>query len=408
MPLSRFYPFLTARSLMTLADVMYIMILTTFVYQQTSSATYAAMLPVLRMVASMSSGFTSPVLVDRVRFTRLLSVLPVSKLVVLLIFTALFDPISQYIGLLFLFVVLISIVDGWTNPILSTVTPRLVENDELVKANSMLSMFNQSISVLGFAFTGVLVVLWGSTIMLILTSAILLISVLFLAVTIKKIEPEEKVQTKKTSWKAMKEGWVILWKNRAVRIVTIMDIVESIAGGVWIGAITLVFVKEILLQNEAWWGYINASYYIGTILGGLLAFTISRYIKKNLVISMAVGSFLFGILTLLYGVNSTPWIALLICVVMGPAYQIRDISQQTILQTSVGIAQLPKVYSAHSIVLSSTTSLSILIIGVISDWYGVRMVYLFSGVGVLLSSCLAFALLPLLRKQKKEQENQTT
>ncbi len=70
----------------------------------------------------------------------------------------------------------------------------------------------------------------------------------------------------------------------------IVDIIEGIASGIWIGGITLAFVREVLHKGENWWGYINTSYYLGTILSSSVLIIISSIIRRKLVISMSLGS----------------------------------------------------------------------------------------------------------------------
>lgn len=62
-----------------------------------------------------------------------------------------------------------------------------------------------------------------------------------------------------------------------------MDLIETFAGTIWIGAITMAYVTTILHKGEEWWGYINTSYYVGTLIGGLLAWKMSSYIQNNLI-----------------------------------------------------------------------------------------------------------------------------
>ena len=66
-----------------------------------------------------------------------------------------------------------------------------------------------------------------------------------------------------------------------MRTLTFMDVCENIAGAVWIGAITLAFVTHDLKQGEEWWGFINAAYYTGAIIGGLLAAWMSQFIQNS-------------------------------------------------------------------------------------------------------------------------------
>lgn len=95
-----------------------------------------------------------------------------------------------------------------------------------------------------------------------------------------------------------------------------MDLIETFAGTIWIGAITMAYVTSILHKSEEWWGYINTSYYVGTLIGGLLAWKMSSYIQNNLIRSMSIGSLMFSILTFLYGMTSSGFIALFLCVLM--------------------------------------------------------------------------------------------
>jgi uncharacterized protein YacL len=57
--------------------------------------------------------------------------------------------------------------------------------------------------------------------------------------------------------------------------------------------------------------------YVGTVIGGICIIFLSKMIQRNLVRNMTVGSFLFAVFVLLYGFNSIPIIALLLCVLMG-------------------------------------------------------------------------------------------
>lgn len=46
----------------------------------------------------------------------------------------------------------------------------------------------------------------------------------------------------------------------------IIHLIESWAGMIWIGAISLAFVQETLHKGETWWGYINGTYYLGSMI----------------------------------------------------------------------------------------------------------------------------------------------
>ncbi|WP_100537893.1 MFS transporter [Paenibacillus sp. GM2FR] len=390
----------TAHSSISLAGVVYIMVLTTFMYQESGSAFIAALFPLFNAVARFVAGLTAPLVMEKFGFSKLLVRLQVMKALLLTALVIAFPYISSEVSILCMFILFIAFTEGWGNPLIQSMVPRLVAPDRLVKANSSLSVTSQSLQIAGYTFTGFLVVRFGHMPTLIMSCVLIWVSVFSLWIAARSMKAKEPAAAgrAKPSWEVIREGWFYLWRNPTLRIVTMMDMIEGIAGTIWVGAITLVYVKEVLHQGEAWWGFINASYYVGAIVGGLLMLLLSSFIQKNLIPCMAVGSAVFSLLTLWYGLNSIPIVALILCIAMGPAYQLRDVAQQTALQSSVNQESLPKIYASRDILLSTVTSLSIAIIGLIADTLGIRMVYIAGSICIAISAGLSFALLRLQRK----------
>ncbi|MGG4096580.1 MFS transporter [Paenibacillus lautus] len=396
----------TAHSSISLAGVVYIMVLTTFMYQESGSAFIAALFPLFNAVARFVAGLTAPLVMEKFGFSKLLVRLQVMKALLLTALVIAFPYISSQVSILCMFILFIAFTEGWGNPLIQSMVPRLVAPDRLVKANSSLSVTSQSLQIAGYTFTGFLVVRFGHMPTLIMNCVLIWVSVFSLWIAERSMKAKEPAAAgrAKPSWEVIREGWFYLWRNPTLRIVTMMDMIEGIAGTIWVGAITLVYVKEVLHQGEAWWGFINASYYVGAIVGGLLMLLLSSFIQKNLIPCMAVGSAVFSLLTLWYGLNSIPIVALILCIAMGPAYQLRDVAQQTALQSSVNQEMLPKIYASRDILLSTVTSLSIAIIGLVADTLGIRMVYIVGSICIAISAGLSFTLLRLQRNSALEAE----
>lgn len=396
----------TAHSSISLAGVVYIMVLTTFMYQESGSAFIAALFPLFNAVARFAAGFTAPLVMEKFGFSKLLLRLQVLKALLLTTLVVLFPYISSQVAILCIFILFIAFTEGWGNPLIQSMVPRMVAPDRLVKANSSLSVTSQSLQIAGYTFTGFLVIRYGHMPTLIMSCTLIWLSVLCLWIAARSMQTKAPAAAGrgKPSWEVIREGWFYLWRIPTLRIVTIMDMVEGIAGTIWVGAITLVYVKEVLHQGEAWWGYINASYYVGAILGGLLMLLLSSFIQKNLIPCMAAGSAIFSLLTLWYGLNSIPVVALILCIAMGPAYQLRDVAQQTALQSSVDQEMLPKIYASRDILLSTVTSVSIAVMGLIADTLGIRMVYIAGALCIAISAGLSFTILRLQRKPDSAAE----
>lgn len=397
-----FYYYWFASTSISLADVIYIMVITTFIYQETGSAFNAAFFPLLKALSKLISGFTLPLLLQRFYYSKLLVSLQFIKASLLTALILGFSLITSNISVLLLFVLIISFVEGWGTPLVSSIVPRIVSKDTLVKANSSLSVTSQSVQIAGYTFTGFLVIKFGHIPILIGAAILLWLATLSLSLAVRSFNTEYGLEGSNSKWGLIKEGWSYLWKNPTLRMITIMDVIEGMAGTIWIGAITLVYVTEALNKDEQWWGYINSSYYIGTILGGFFTLLIAKKIQKNLILSMVIGSSLFSLFTLLYGLNTVPILSLFLCVAMGPAYQLRDVAQQTAFQSSVDNNKLPKVYASRSIILSTITSCSIALVGFIADEFGIRYVYIFGASLIAISAMLSFSIIRVQKKTKSQ------
>lgn len=86
---------------------------------------------------------------------------------------------------------------------------------------------------------------------------------------------------------------------------------------------------------------------------------------------------------------------------MGLAYQLRDVSQQTVIQTNVDNQILPKVYASRSIILSTVTGSSIALFGFIADFLGIRWVYILGACLIASSAFLSFTLVKFQKAQKR-------
>lgn len=277
-----FYPYWAAKTLLSLINVIYIMVITTFIYGQTGSVLYAALFPFIQISARIVAGFTAPLLVNRFALSRLIIYIPLAKTLMITGIAIAFTNLTAHIPLLLVGIAILSFLDGWESPLINTLTPRLVQGEDLVKANSFLSFSTQTVTIIGYAMTGFIVMQWGAP-PTFWAATSLSWAVLLLMITISSLtrDMEEKVEKSSSRWNVLWEGWLILWKNRSLRLITFMDLVEGLAGSIWLGAITLAFVKEALGQEEGWWGLINSSYSAGTILGGILAITLASRIRST-------------------------------------------------------------------------------------------------------------------------------
>ena len=170
-----------------------------------------------------------------------------------------------------------------------------------------------------------------------------------------------------------------------------MEVLEGMAAGVWASAIVYMFVKEILNKNEAWWGYINSSFFVGTVLGGFVLLKISVEQEKSLYHIVTLGSLLSGFFTLLFGVMPSPFLSLLLSFAIGVALQISATCSYTLTQTAVPLEKLSKVLSATLSVSYVTFGLSVLLLGAVAS-LNVTAAFLTAGGLIIISGCIGLFL----------------
>lgn len=383
------------QSLANLGDVFYIVGLISILYSVTGSPVYLALLPFLNMAGRAVSGAVSPLLLKRYRLKTMLVGSQMSKTAALFILAGwLLVQSSPGIWFILVLIFIIAFFDGWALPASDAMLPRLVEKEELMKANSLLALLNESIQLGGWALGGILTAAAGGENVIWLTLAFYAFSTLLMQLIHDKT-PFRASAEKQSSLSVLMEGWITIWTQPVLRILHVVIIIEAIANVVWIAAILYVFVAEVLKAGEAWWGYINTAFFMGLILGGILCTKFSPVFEKYMKLTLIFASFGVAIVTWLFGANSLAWAALLLVFLSGLIHQIKGIIMHTYIQREVSAEDLPKVFSAQHTLVSLAFGLSTLWFGAIAENISVKITFVIAGI------LLAFGGIYLLAVRKR-------
>jgi MFS family permease len=374
---NRRFTFLWAgQSLANLGDVFYIVAIISIIYTATESIFFTSLIPVVNVTFRSLGSLTAPLVFRHFSLSRLLVISQGLKTVVLIIAASVATEWTlQIYGL----ISIIAYLDGWATPARNALVPRLVSRDELMRANGLLAASDQTVYLAGWAAGGVAVVwlgaenvLWGTVIAFALaTWAMLLIG------NAQQVESEKQEQAEKTSWLT---GWRLIRKEPTLRRIVVMDVLLVLSGGVWMSAIILPFVVKVLGQGEEWWGYINAGYMLGSILGISAIMAVAHRMQQHLYRWIIVGQIGSVVVTLLFASSSYPLAALSFSFLLGVFFETQLIAKQTALQQAVSEPELPYVFSAKDTLDSLTFALSALVMGAFAEWQGPRAVYYLSAI----------------------------
>lgn len=379
----RFICLWAGQTLANLGDVFYIVAFISVVYAATGSVLFTAFVPVVNVTAMTVSGLTAPLIFQRLSLPKMLvlsqglkTILLGAASVVVGVGVGVGDQ-REMVWLLFGLAALIAFMDGWANPARNALVPQLVPRPELMRANGLLATSDQTVHFTGWAAGGLLVSWLGASIVLsgtVVAYIVATVAMLGVAPTGEN-QQQSEAEHKQTDWLT---GWRIIRKGRSLRLLVAMDIVAGMSGAAWIAAILLPFVHDVLGSGEQWWGYINAGYMLGSIVGGSLLLTFAHRMSRHLYRAILVGSLAAGVITFFFGCSTDAFAALFLSFLLGPFLELFLVSKQTVLQQVTEESVLPYVLSAKGTIDSLVFGVSALIMGGVSEWLGTRAAFYLS------------------------------
>ncbi|MCY8939435.1 MFS transporter [Peribacillus frigoritolerans] len=391
---------MAGQSLANAGDVFYIVAIITSVYNVTNSLFYVSLVPVINMLGGFLGGLLAPLLIDRYKLKKILfnsQLVKTCILLVLTLYVSLFLS-KDSIETVYIIIFFITFLDSFANPASSALIPQLVSEENLLKANSLMSSIHQFIQMGGWAAGGILAAFLHSNGLLILTFGLYVLSTFLLAfVKVKeKKQSEELVElsVKESKMTSMFEGWRLIAEDKRLRVLHLTLFFGSIASPVWVSSILYPFIDKRLSVGTEWWGYINTSLLLGLFLAGILAYRQSEFINKNIQNVLLLGGFMVFLMTFLFGVNVNPILSLLLIGLYGLFEELRMISIYTIIQSLVREKLLAKVYAVQSSLIMATFGISTLMMGILGQRYSIVVVFIVASI----SLCFSFINLITSRK----------
>ncbi|MGE8019332.1 MFS transporter [Peribacillus frigoritolerans] len=391
---------MAGQSLLNAGDVFYIVAIITSVYNVTNSLFYVSLVPVINMLGGFLGGLLAPLLIDRYKLKKILFNSQLVKTCILLLLTLYVSILlsKDSIETVYIIIFFITFLDSFANPTSSALIPQLVSEEDLLKANSLMSSIHQFIQMGGWAAGGILAAFLHSNGLLMLTFSLYVLSTFLLAFVKvkekKQSEELEELSVKESKMTSMFEGWRLIAEDKRLRVLHLTLFFGSIASPVWVSSILYPFIDKRLSVGTEWWGYINSSLLLGLFLAGILAYRQSEFINKNIQNVLLLGGFMVFLMTLLFGVNVNPILSLLLICLYGLFEELRMISIHTIIQSLVREKLLAKVYAVQSSLIMATFGISTLMMGILGQRYSIVVVFIVASI----SLCFSFINLITSRK----------
>lgn len=381
-----FIKLLVSQLFANLADIFFRVTIIANIYIISKSVIATSLVPILIGISSFVASLLVPLVTKRIALNRVLSLSQFGKTILLTILVGMFTVMQSVAPLvIYLFVVAISILDGFAAPVSYAIVPRYAT--DLGKANSALSMTGEAVQLVGWGLGGLLF----ATIGLLPTTFIILILYIissFLMLLLPKAEVE--VLESETNLEILLKGWKLVARDSRLRLFVSANLFEIFSNTIWVSSIILVFVTELLNETESYWGYSNTAYSIGIIISGLIAFRLSeKFLAAKWesilfpLVAMAIVT-----LTILYFPNAQMF--LLFSALVGMLSQLKEVPESVFLQETVEENNLVNVYSVLEVISTLAFSVFVLLMSYITESFGISISFWLSAICLMIEAILIY------------------
>ena len=381
-----FVKLLVSQLFANLADIFFRVTIIANIYIISKSVIATSLVPILIGISSFVASLLVPLVTKRLALNRVLSLSQFGKTILLAILVGMFTVMQSVAPLvIYLFVVVISILDGFAAPVSYAIVPRYAT--DLGKANSALSMSGEAVQLVGWGLGGLLF----ATIGLLPTTFIILILYIissFLMLFLPNAEVE--VLESETNLEILLKGWKLVARDPRLRLFVSANLLEIFSNTIWVSSIILIFVTELLNETESYWGYSNTAYSIGIIISGLIAFRLSEKFLaakwESILFPLVVMAIVT--LTILYFPNAQMF--LVFSALVGMLSQLKEVPESVFLQETVEENNLVNVYSVLEVISTLAFSVFVLLMSYITESFGISISFWLSAICLMIEAILIY------------------
>ncbi|HEC2191038.1 TPA: MFS transporter, partial [Staphylococcus delphini] len=382
-----FYCLFFSQLAANIGDVIYVVGILTYIYQQTKNATGPALVPVLITIGIFFSGIISPYMYQYISKRNILLIFQCLKVVVMLFILLLISMGNISLFYLYFFIFMNSLFDGFTNPIKNAMIPLLEDNANITIANAKMNTMSNVVQVGSWSLGGILLSLIGNINLVILTIIVYIISVIFIYFMDNIIDYDTKKESFHKSFFTMLS---INFKNKESIFLNSSTFIESFAHSVWIAAILLIYIQAFLKVETFWFGMINATFFLGLILAGLWVNFKDAFFQKRATFLIVYLPIIIGIVNVSFGLHKYIYLSLIFSCIFGFLDEVRSIVLYSAIQLKLNDSQLTSTFILNNMIYSFSFSLSTLLVSYIVDHYGVPFAFYLGGIAYFLVFILGF------------------
>ncbi len=281
-------------------------------------------------------------------------------------------------------------------PAFNAFIPTIVNKEELVQVNSVLTTSNPMAYFLGPALAGVLLGLIHLQYLFIFDAISFLVAIGLLVLVVKPIF-KPRSQMHPHPWKELRSGISYVFHHRSLGFLISLTIANNlfIMGPAIVG--TPILVKQALNGSAKEYAFVEAGLALGMLIGSTLVYKIGPSFKNGILLT--IGMVLDGLTySIFYFANSVSTVSFLI-VIHGIGIPMITISRTAIVQKYASNHYHGRIFSMVHLAVIGMTALSSAITGMVASIVEIRTVFLLIGFGAGVCGLIGL-LTPRLRELK--------
>ncbi|MBV9790293.1 MAG: MFS transporter [Chloroflexi bacterium] len=279
---------------------------------------------------------------------------------------------GSWVGYLLVFG--LTMVEVMHKPALLATLPVVVPAERLLWANSVLFTTTQVVFTIGYTAGGIIAAGTGPSLLASINLGFFLVAAGSASLIGAITSPAASV-ARVHFWRTVVEGFTYLRAHRLARTLITVEFLESWPHGVWTSALMLSFTVQALGAGVDAWGYQSGAFFAGQLIGALVALSFARLLGKRPGWIIIANGVLMSALTFAYAASTSVIVAVIVSMAFGPPFALRDVAQDSLLQTQVSSDMLGRIYALREMFARMAFLIGGLLFSQLADHIGIREIY---------------------------------
>jgi len=378
------------------------------IYKVTGSALATSAWLMASILPGVLFGSVAGVYVDRwdrrktMIFTNLLQMLVILMLVLV--------KSPEYIWIVYVVGFLESTLSQFFSPAESALLPQLVDEEQLIQANSMNALNDNLGRIIGPAIGGVLLGVWGLNSIIIADAITYLLSAILIGFivmpgVIEKVKESPAIESAREKfasvWIEWQAGLKVIFEDKILQNIFVISGIALFADGI-MSALLVVFVQNDVGANATQFGWMMTARGVGGVIGGLLLGQLGSKLSNRQLISWGL-VLMGGIITVIL-LNPSVLLIVILAGLSGIPAIAWIAGLQTQLQQSTTDEYRGRIFGTFGTTISLLMLVSSGLAGATADIFSAKILIF---VAALISISAGFVAAFILQGSKEQEEHQT-